>query len=104
MKLASERLIPWAYQGDPPDTRPTGDTTWADAKKHQMNTGNFSAINTLAFLLPNRYFRCALFWHNLWTPGSMKKDIKVWNLTWDGSVYKSIPYWEHQANPLIPIP
>ncbi len=82
----------WGSQGD----------TWAKAKQYQLNFGNSpspSAFPASAFPL----VRC--FWHRTWGDDDHRAaSPKVLNLAWDLSIYWSIPFWEHQANPSIPMP
>jgi prepilin-type N-terminal cleavage/methylation domain-containing protein len=76
-------------------------TTWWQAKAYQLRKGNFgmTAFDESDFPI----IRC--FHHHFWkSSGLGAKDKKVMNLAWDGTIFLSIPYWEHQANPNIPLP
>jgi len=63
--------------------------TWFEGKKYQLGFGNggdkFSSSR-----MP--LVRC--YWHHIWTSPNLKTDAKVINVTWDGNVWKSIPFWE----------
>jgi prepilin-type N-terminal cleavage/methylation domain-containing protein len=79
--------------------------TWALAKAHQLKHGNKDALgnpNSAPFRM-NDFPIVRCFWHYQWKPGGGSRDIKkVLNIAWDMSIFWSIPYWEHQANPNIP--
>ena len=87
--------------------QPASVWSWGDYKRWQKrfgNADNSGVYNDTPF--PGDFFpivRC--YWHNQWT-GSTNQDVKkrVLNVSWNGSVFWSIPFWEHQANPAIPLP
>jgi prepilin-type N-terminal cleavage/methylation domain-containing protein len=93
----------WTY----PDNSSWKDhgNTWAEAKAYQLKHGNAIAGGNAPFR-PSDFpiVRC---WHHAkWADSDMKKadKKKVMNLAWDLSIFMSIPYWEHQINPAIPLP
>ena len=80
--------------------------TWAEAKYNQLMNGNPDSRGLVysgrfpAALFP--ILRC--FWHNQWTPKNRRTTKEVRNVSWELNTFKSIPYWEHDANPDINIP
>jgi prepilin-type N-terminal cleavage/methylation domain-containing protein len=81
--------------------------TWADGKKNQQQFGN--AIGTTATPrgapFPTSFFPVlSCFWHNKWGPTNIHVDPRVVSVSWDGNVFWHIPFWEHQVNPVIPLP
>ena len=83
------------YQNADPKPR-----TWADAKILQLKQGNIvNGVKNKPFRPSDMpILRC--YWHQTWKPGAANDEVKkVLNLAWDMSVFWSIPYWEHQANP-----
>jgi prepilin-type N-terminal cleavage/methylation domain-containing protein len=81
--------------------QPASVYSWGDYKRWQKKFGNQPAGP-----FPGDFFpivRC--YWHYDWT-GNVNQDTKkkVLNVSWNGSVFWSIPFWEHQANPAIPLP
>ena len=42
------------------------------------------------------------FHHNLWTVSNNKTDKKCPCVSWNGNVFWTIPFWEHNVNPAIP--
>ena len=98
----------WTYwkvlpgSGLPPSPLWTDDgrTTWAEAKAYQLKHGNLT--NPFS---PSQVPIVRCFWHQTWDPLNPNSTTpKVVNLAWDVSVFLSIPFWEHQANPAIPFP
>ncbi len=86
----------------------TAEATWAAGKTHQRFFGNLKGTS------PNLHgnpFATSLFpimrcyWHYRWTGNNSVEDNmkKVKNVSWDLNVFNTSPYWEHDANPLIPI-
>ena len=76
--------------------------TWAEAKAYQLKHGNFG--NTPFRPADFPVMRC--FYHYKWKDTDVESPSlkKVLNLSWDMSIYWSIPFWEHQANPAIAFP
>ncbi len=85
----------------------THGTTWGVVKAAQLRKGG-SVPSTGG---PGRPFnesqfpiiRC--FYHAPWAtlpPASLTE--KVMNVSWDGSIFMSMPFWEHQMDPGIPLP
>lgn len=94
-----------------------GTPTWFDGKKFQLKNGNISSANRplvdndeQKFLALRAPFPASLFpivrcyWHQRWTASNARTDDKVVNISWDYSVFSSIPYWEHQVNSAIDLP
>ena len=90
----------WGY----PDGTTWGSraTTWGEAKAYQLKHGNIGERPFRAADFP--IIRC--FYHYPWKSTDINKagNKKVLCLAWDMSLFWSIPYWEHQANPAIPLP
>ena len=83
--------------------RQTGATTWGDIKAYQLTKGRHDGTAFDPGVFP--ILRC--LWHYQWDKGSSgaRSTVKkVLNLSWDFRVFLSIPFWEHQADPAIPIP
>ncbi len=81
--------------------QPTSVYSWGDYKRWQKRHGNAPSGP-----FPGDFFpivRC--YWHSDWT-GTVNQDLKkkVLNVSWNGSVFWSIPFWEHQVNPAISLP
>ncbi len=92
--------VPTSYNSNP--TR----APWWKAKAHQRKSGypqgSYQANPPSWALSDFPMLRC--YWHNEWTKANSEKSRKVVNLAWGFNVYLSIPYWEHQANPNVPLP
>jgi len=82
-------------------------TTWDVVKAAQLRQGG----SPMTPNGPGRPFnesqfpiiRC--FYHAPWAtlpPASLAE--KVVNLSWDGRIFMSMPFWEHQMDPAIPLP
>jgi prepilin-type N-terminal cleavage/methylation domain-containing protein len=85
-------------------TPPPG-ATWADGKKNQQQVGNLDAAENYGLPFPASFFpmvRC--YWHRKWNENNKATDQAVNNLSWDLSVFASIPFWEHTINPAFDIP
>ena len=78
--------------------------TWAQGKLNQLLYGNKYSNGAYGNRFPESVFpvvRC--FHHVQWgDKGSDMNRNEVLNLFWDLHVGTTIPFWEHQANPLIP--
>jgi prepilin-type N-terminal cleavage/methylation domain-containing protein len=113
----SAGLFDYFYFGknwpDPPPAAPTDPDlmpTWLDAKREQLRSGNSLVGDTAPKPFPGSVMpiiRC--FWHEKWSRNGTVLDAdkqllkRVKNVSWDCSVFESIPQWEHQANPAIPL-
>lgn len=81
--------------------RMPADPTWADFKRAQFYAGNrHSGSDGYAF--PADQFpivRC--YWHRSWSGKKPQENLKekVLNVAWSGTVFWSIPFWEHGVNP-----
>jgi prepilin-type N-terminal cleavage/methylation domain-containing protein len=79
---------------------------WWQAKSHQRSSGypqNLYQSNSTAWALSNfPMLRC--YWHQEWNRSNRTNSQKVVNLAWGFNVWTSIPYWEHQINPKVPLP
>jgi type II secretory pathway pseudopilin PulG len=92
-------------QSQPLPTDPA-ETTWEAGKRHYPKHGNVrddgSGLRGAPFDASGYpIVRC--YWHHHWTEDNAGSDRKVLNVSWDGNVFPSIPKWEHEANPLIPL-
>lgn len=101
----SNRLLGTAEQGWRfPDNTTWGSraTTWGEAKAYQLKHGN---VGNGPFR-PSDFPIIRCFYHYQWKDADIRltNNKKVLCLAWDMSLYWSIPYWEHQANPAIPLP
>lgn len=96
-------------------TRPTNqrpllgskEATWAAGKSHQRRFGNLldDGINPGAAFAGSVFPIVRCFHHYKWkNRESDAKNKKVYNVSWDLNVFKSTPFWETDANPLIPLP
>lgn len=95
------------------------ETTWAGGKHNQLRFGNLkdglraTSANDPMLSDPASWgtpFPEALFpivrcyWHYKWTGTNSDKVVrKVRNVTWALNVLDTSPYWEHEANPGIPV-
>lgn len=83
--------------------------TWYDYKLEQMLRGNattdIAAARVAASGIPwdkNAFPIIRNFWHHAWT--GTKKDWetpKVVCVSWNGNIFPSTPYWEHEQNPSV---
>lgn len=82
--------------------------TWADGKRNQQESGNCPGPTIAtphgAPFPPDLFPVISCFWHNQWTPANTKTDRKVVSVSFNGNVFWHIPFWEHEVNPLIPLP
>ncbi len=96
-------------------TRPTNqrpslgspEATWAAGKTHQRRFGNLldDGVNPGAPFAGGVFPIVRCFHHYKWkNRESDAKNKKVYNVSWDLNVFKSTPFWETDANPLIPLP
>ena len=76
--------------------------TWFDGKRYQLANGNTNT-STKARFPPSLFPIIRSFWHHTWTKSNMRTDRKVLCLSWNLEVFWSIPFWEHDVNPNIPI-
>lgn len=80
-------------------------TTWSEAKAYQLKHGNAASGGNAPFR-PSDFPIVRCWHHTKWADTDMQLAAKkqVVNLAWDMSIFLSIPYWEHQINPDIPLP
>jgi len=101
-------LVAYFYR-DNPSNAPLY-PTWADAKQHQQKFGNLQPTpvgNTTVYGYPFPassvpILRC--YHHEAWStyPTNASYPNRVNNVSLEFNTFWSIPYWEIQANPLIP--
>jgi len=89
----------------PPDPA-VGTVSWADAKLHQVQFGNIGTSNGYGNPFPPGnvpMIRCYdhWTWDNNSTPDQLATVFKVINISMEGNLLFSSPYWEHDANPGI---
>jgi prepilin-type N-terminal cleavage/methylation domain-containing protein len=104
--------VQYFWRNLPAAQQPNGqDLSWQDAKRNQQRTGNLRSGGD-----PNNpsgwgrsfasseipILRC--YWHAEWTSASVREKRKVNNIALGFNVFQSTPYWEHDANPAIPLP
>ncbi len=83
------------------------EATWVAGKAHQLKFGNLldDAVTPGAPFAGSVFPIVRCFHHYKWrfkvSDGETKK---VTNVGWDLNVFKSTPFWEHDANPAIPLP
>lgn len=83
--------------------------SWADGKRNQVAFGNVfqDSGGPLVAGVPfseSHFPVISCFWHHLWTAQNVKTSPRVFSITFNGNTFDHIPYWEHQVNPLIPLP
>jgi prepilin-type N-terminal cleavage/methylation domain-containing protein len=105
-----QKYIDGFFQDIPVGQRPglnTSGATWVAGKHHQLQFGNLKSdgSGTYGESFSGSQFpiiRC--YWHYRWTGASSEDTTKkVKNVAWDLNVFNSTPFWEHDANPAIPI-
>jgi type II secretory pathway pseudopilin PulG len=101
--------VTWFYSSTDNGGMPTLGplVTWSSGKQNQLLNGNRSASTLPGNPFPASVFpilRC--YWHNKWSGLSGQDAIVklINNVSWDMNIFKSTPYWEHDANPNIPLP
>jgi len=107
---ASLGLLDYFYRDNTANEPAPGVATWADAKQHQQKFGNLQPTpvgNTTVYGYPFPpssvpILRC--YHHEAWKtyPTNASYPNRVNNVSMEFNVFWSIPYWEIQANPLIP--
>jgi len=83
-----------------------GSVSWAQAKLHQVQFGNIGTSNGYGNPFPPGnvpMIRCYdhWTWDNNSTPDQLATIFKVINISMEGNLLFSSPYWEHDANPAI---
>lgn len=76
---------------------------WWRAKGSQQKTGWPDTTNPQPWA-PSFFPMVRCYWHEEWNSTNASKVERVNNLTWGFNIWRSIPYWEHQVNPEIPLP
>jgi prepilin-type N-terminal cleavage/methylation domain-containing protein len=76
---------------------------WWRAKQHQRESGWPDPSDPKPWA-PSFFPMVRCYWHEEWTNANARTTERVNNLTWGFNVWRSIPYWEHQVNPDVPLP
>jgi prepilin-type N-terminal cleavage/methylation domain-containing protein len=77
--------------------------SWWRAKSVQQNMGWPDTTSPEPWA-PSFFPMLRCFWHEEWTLEKARRVERVNNLTWGMNIWPSIPYWEHQVNPEVPLP
>jgi prepilin-type N-terminal cleavage/methylation domain-containing protein len=93
----------WHGYGVAPESIQNEVVTWADAKRCQLRYGNMDANGQYGVpfsedVMP--IIRC--YHHHEWGGYDQTTAERVLNVAWSTRVFWSTPYWESDANPLIP--
>jgi len=84
-------------------TTPPANPPWWKAKEYQQTSGWPDTTDPKPWAVSSfPMLRC--YWHEEWTASNASVSRKVVNLAWGFNVWYSIPFWEHQENPEIPLP
>lgn len=75
---------------------------WWRAKTLQQSTGYPST--TMKSWGQSSFPMVRCYWHEKWTNQNASTSRKVNNLFWGGNTGNTITYWEHEADPSIPLP
>ncbi len=89
----------------------SSEATWVGGKYNQLRFGNLRDDNSTYGdgFPPSKLPTIRCYWHYKWTGSSKfarteQQTRKVKNVSWELNVFDSTPFWEHDANPAIPLP
>ena len=82
-------------------TGSAGTLSWEDCKLYQAKVGNHGPTDPPAPFSPSVFPIVRCYWHAEWPSVNAVATMKVNNVALGFNVFKTTPYWEHDANPAI---
>lgn len=89
----------WTFPTAQPNNPPPSEPSWADYKRAQKKFGNSDENGHPTSFSEDAIPVLRCWYHGEWDGSNDYNEKRVLNAAWSTSVYWSIPYWEHQANP-----